>query len=61
MVSFTGRTWGFTVRRKTTDVEWDQSGFRSCDEAKLAAFDEITKRLKQQARQATQQAGAEGA
>lgn len=49
IVSFTGRTWGFTVRRKMTELEWDRAGFRSCDEAKLAAFDEITKRKVQQA------------
>ena len=59
IVSFTGRTWSFTVRPKTTDVEWDQSGFRSCDEAKLAAFDEITKRLKEQASQAVQRTSDE--
>lgn len=62
IVSFTGRTWGFTVRpKKTEDVEWKRSGFRSCDEAKLAAFDEITKRLKQFVRQAAQCASDEGA
>lgn len=52
MVSFTGETWGFSVRPRTTDVAWDQSGFRSCEEAKLAAFDEITRRLMEQARRA---------
>lgn len=50
IVSFTGRTWGFTVRQKMTDLEWDRAGFRSCDDAKLAAFDVITKRLVQQTR-----------
>ena len=62
IVSFTGRSWSFAVRPKKTEViEWKRSGFRSCDEAKLGAFDEITKRLKRQARQATQHARDEGA
>ena len=50
-VSFTGRSWSFPVRPiKAGHREWKDSGFLSANEAKLAAFDAITKHLKKQAR-----------
>ena len=50
-VSFTGRTWSFAVRpRKCENDPTKCTGFQSADEAKLAAFDEITKRLKKNSR-----------
>lgn len=50
-VSFTGRSWSFTVRPVNAGhTEWKDSGFHSANEAKLAAFDEITKHLKKRAR-----------
>ncbi|MCP1175654.1 hypothetical protein [Ralstonia chuxiongensis] len=51
IVEFTGRSWSYTVAPMQDEaVSWRQAGFGSSDEAKLAAFDEITKRLRKRAR-----------
>lgn len=49
-VSFTGTTWSFAVPTKYGRASAQKrEGFRSADEAKLAAFDEITMRQNQRA------------
>lgn len=53
VVAFSGRSWTYTVSpMKTENISWKQVGYGSSDAAKLAAFDEITKRLTKQARAA---------
>ncbi|CAJ0807419.1 hypothetical protein LMG19083_04560 [Ralstonia psammae] len=50
IVEFTGRSWSYTVApMRDETVSWRQAGFGSSDEAKLAAFDEITKRQRKRA------------
>ena len=47
VIVFSGRSWTYTVAQMGDEnVSWRRAGFGSADEAKLAAFDEITKRLR---------------
>lgn len=51
VVAFSGRSWTYTVSPiQTENTSWKRVGYGSSDEAKLAAFDEITKHLVKQAR-----------
>lgn len=53
VVSFSGRSWTYTVcPMQEEDVSWKGVGYSSSDEAKLGAFDEITKRLRKLERSA---------
>ncbi len=50
-VVFSGRSWTYTVGPMGDEnVSWRRAGFGSSDEAKLAAFDEMSKRLRKRER-----------
>ncbi|MEW1781423.1 hypothetical protein AB0305_04385 [Arthrobacter sp. NPDC080086] len=53
VVAFSGRSWTYIVSPMEEEgVSWKGVGYGSSDEAKLAAFDEITKRLRKRERSA---------
>ena len=51
VVAFSGRSWTYAVSPMEEEgVSWKGVGYGSSDEAKLAAFDEISKRLRKRER-----------